>query len=411
MRSQLHIEIEQPTQRDGMIILGATVNGHPRRRNRNGKIWIEVPAQFQPWLTIQGQADDLHDAFARIFLVSAMEGNCDLVIHGNVTTSLLANLERWQAIASTWWPAYSRVELRADGEVSVTTETNRFDSRKTETLLAFSGGLDSIETLYGHRLNRRGRNTRNVTAGLFVHGFDVDWQDERFAAAFDRVGQLCKSVEVELLDARSNLKQMLPNWSISHCAAITGVMSLFQRQFAAGLLGCSWAYNNFEFVTVGNGSTAITDPLLSSGAFQVFASTRIEKTLALRNQPEVWKWLRVCYQGEDPSKNCGVCEKCVRQMLCMLAAGVNDFSGFESPLTIEKVTAVKPTGTAIESEWRSCYAFVQQGELQDRAEFQAMGRVLEQYAQNRPGVPVHLLPMAEQRRKRRRWLQRMFGMI
>lgn len=411
MRSQLHVEIEQPIERDGLIVLAASAEGHPKRRNRNGKIWIEIPAQWQSWLTVRGQADDLHDAFARIFLVSAMEGNCDLCIHGNVTTSLLANLERWQAIASTWWPAYSRVELRADREVDIAAEMAQYHRGQAETLLAFSGGLDSIDTLYGHRLNRRGRNTRNVTAAMFVHGFDIDWRDERFSGALDRVGQLCRPLGVDLLSARSNLKQLLPNWSISHCAAIMGVMSLFQRRFTAGLLGCSWAYDNFEFVTVGNGSTAITDPLLSSAGFQViqdFASTRIEKTVALCDRPEVWKLLRVCYQGDDPSKNCGVCEKCVRQMLCMVAAGVEDFGGFESPLTPEKVAAVKPTGTAIENEWRACYSLAQQRGLQHRAEFVAMANVLEQYATSRPGVPEHLVPLAERRRRRPHFLQRMF---
>jgi hypothetical protein len=192
-------------------------------------------------------------------------------------------------------------------------------------------------------------------------------------------------------------------------------MSLFQRRFAAGLIGCSWAYNNFEFVTVGNGSTALTDPLLSSLGFQViqdFASTRIEKTVALRDQPAVWKWLRVCYQGEDPSQNCGNCEKCIRQMLCMTAAGISDFSGFQSPLTTEKVAGVVPAGEAIECEWRSCYALAQEQGLGSRPEFQAMGRVLEQYAQRDHKIPVHLLSVAEQRRRKRgRWLQRILGMI
>jgi hypothetical protein len=415
MRPQLHIEIEPPTRKDDVLVLAARVSGHPRGRSRNGQVWIEIPARLQPLLPIQGADDDLHDAFARIFLISAMEGDCDLVVHGNVSTSLLANLERWQAIASTWWPTYSRVELRADREISTANEAARFDPQRTETLLAFSGGLDSIDSLYGHRHGRRGRNTRNVTGCLFIHGGDIDWRDDRFAAAANRVGQLCKDTGVDLLTARSNMKQLLPNWSISHCAAITGLMSLFQNRFAAGLVGCSWAYNNFEFVTVGNGSTALTDPLLSSAGFQViqdFASTRIEKTIALANQPAVWKWLRVCYQGENPSQNCGNCEKCIRQMLCMTVAGVTDFSGFESPLTTEKVAGVVPAGEAIESEWRACYALAQQRGLGDRPEFQAMGRVLAQYDKRERKVPVHLLSVTEQRRRKRgRWLQRILGMI
>lgn len=415
MRAQLHVEIEPLISRDDAVVLAASISGHPRGRSRNGQVWIEIPARLQSLLPIQSAADDLHDAFARIFLVSAMEGDCDLVIHGNVSTSLLANLERWQAIASTWWPTYSRVELKADREISTADEAAQFNSQRTETLLAFSGGLDSIDALCGHRLGRRGRNTRNVTGCLFIHGGDIDWRDERFAAASDRIGQLCQATGVELLTVRTNMKQLLPNWSISHCAAITGLMSLFQRRFAAGLVGCSWAYNNFEFVTVGNGSTALTDPLLSSSGFQViqdFASTRVEKTIALRDQPAVWKWLRVCYQGEDPSKNCGNCEKCIRQMLCMTVAGISDFSGFESPLTAERVAGAVPAGEAVESEWRSCYAMAQECGLGNRPEFQAMGRVLEQYAQRDRKVPVHLLSVSEQRRRKRgRWLQRILGMI
>ncbi|MCC7086815.1 MAG: hypothetical protein IT427_17595 [Pirellulales bacterium] len=415
MGSQLHVEIEPLQQQGDTLIIAAKVSGHPRRRSRTGKVWIEVPAALQSWLAIQGQADDIHDAFTRIFLLSAMEGHCDLVIHGNVSTRLLANLERWQAIASTWWPVYRRVELLADREISPAADAVQFDSMRAETLLALSGGLDSIETLYGHRLGRRGRNTRNITGCLFIHGCDIDWRDQRFAVARERVERLCQAADVQLVTARTNMKQLLPNWSISHCAAITGVMSLFQRRFAAGLIGCTWAYDNFEFVTVGNGSTAMTDPLLSSAGFQVIqdlAKTRIEKTLALRFETEVWKSLRVCYQQEDPVSNCGKCEKCIRQMLCMLAAGVDDFSSFRSPLTAEKIAATEPSGAANECEWRACYAVAQQQGLENRPEFRAMGRVLDRYALKKREVPVHLLSVAEQRRRKRgRWLQRMLRMI
>ena len=208
MRSELHVEVDPLTRRDDRIVIGAQIHGHPRRRNRNGKVWIEVPAELSSWLAIQEKPDDSHDAFARMTVLSAMEADCDLIIHGNISVSLLANLERWQEIVTRWWPTYRRVHLSADCEVSASAAAE--SNNNTETILAFSGGLDSVEALYSHRLGRRGRNTRNVTTCLFVHGFDIDWREARFSAACDRARRLCEPWGVNLTSVRTNLKQLLP---------------------------------------------------------------------------------------------------------------------------------------------------------------------------------------------------------
>jgi hypothetical protein len=415
VRSELHVEIEPLVSRDDAIVVSVQISGHPRARKRNGQVWIEVPADMYSWQAVQDKPDDLHDAFARMFLVSAMEADCDLVIHGNVSTSLLANLERWQDIVSRWWPSYRRVHLSADREVSSPAEAAANANLKAaKTIQAFSGGLDSIETLYGHHLDCRGRNTRNISTCLFIHGFDVDWRDERFATACDRARQLCKTWGVHLKSVRTNIKEMLPNWRISHAPVITGVLSLFQREFATGLLASTRAYESLEFVISENASTAMTDPLLSSASFQVIhdlASTRTEKTLLLKDRPEVWPLVRVCWEGKNPTANCGQCEKCIRQMLCMLAAGVDDFRGFQFHLTPEAVSRVQPHEGFLEDEWRACYALVEQQGREQLPEFQAMRHVLDQCAAERDAHSAnsgrsHSIPPPKFARG---WLQRIRG--
>jgi hypothetical protein len=382
MRSQMHVEIEPVVHREGAVVISAQVNGHPRRRNRNGKIWIEAPAERLEWLAIQGNTDDLHDAFLRMLILSAMEANCDLVIHGNVSSSLLANMERWQDIVSRWWPTtYRRVDLVADREVD--TPTGMANTATAETLQAFSGGLDSVESLYGHKLRRRGRNTRNVTACLLVHGFDIDYNDQRFGAAWDRTRRLCEPCGVELLRVRTNLKQMLPCWTACFPTGVAAMLSLFQRKFSVGQFAASVAYEDPYFIATGSTSTAMTDHLLSSSSFQVIqdlAITRMDKTMSLRDHPEVWKLLRVCWEGEDPTTNCGKCEKCIRQMLCMLAAGVEDFSGFQSPPTAQSIASVTPHHGAVEREWQVCLAMAEAEGRGNRPEFQAMRAVLQSCA-------------------------------
>ena len=73
----------------------------------------------------------------------------------------------------------------------------------------------------------------------------------------------------------------------------------------------------------------------------------MERLLEIAHEPAVWKFLRVCWKNNSQELNCGRCEKCVRTMVSLAAAGVlpkcETFPGRdELPARIESLTNLHP---------------------------------------------------------------------
>ena len=241
-----------------------------------------------------------------------------------------------------------------------------------------------------HKLGKRRRNTIDIGAAVFVHGFDIPCDDPAFAAAFQRAKRITDQFDTELIQVRSNLKQLLPLWTTTFSAAVSAVLSLLEWRFSAGLIAASIAYENMHWVASHDGSTPLTDGLLSSTRFLVvpdLARTRVEKTSTLADCG-IWPHLRVCWQGDEASTNCGTCEKCVRQMLCMMASGLHDFSAFETPLTPESVLATELPMEVVTEEWNACYDYAYTRGLTDQPTFVAMKEVLDRTAFGAEAGPV-----------------------
>ncbi len=353
----------------------ATVSGHPSRRHRNGSLFFEVPVEFADVLATDGRAEDTLDPFACAVIFSAMEAGRDVRIHGNVSAKLLANLEIYQSIVSTWWPKYRAVHVSADKEIHA---EGALDSRVPgEAIMGFSGGMDSIHSLYCHHHQLHGRNSRRIPICLFVHGFDIPLTDSSYDAAFRRVQAISDSLGSRLVPVRSNLKRMLPSWPNTHASASAAALSLFSRRFREGLIASSFHYRNLLGPRFGYGSTPLSDWLLSSHNFQIvhdFADERrVEKTKVLRECQVACEKIRVCWAGDDLSGNCGKCGKCVSQMLCMKAVGIRDFSAFARHLSADSVRAMQVASAAHWEELQACCCAADAAGLGASDEFRACG--------------------------------------
>lgn len=373
---------------DALRIAGR-ISGHPRLLRRNGLFYFDVPEKTVEWLAVRGRSDDIHDAFLRATIWSAMEAGGELTVHGRVSTRLLANLERYQEIVCRWWPTYRPVRLRADEEVgdeAAAAAVAGDPGRTGSAVLAYSGGLDSTESLVAHTEGWRGRNTLKIDACVFVHGFDIPLHDDAFQGAYRRARAITDHYSTGLVAVRSNLKYVLPLWETTYSAALAAVLSLFERRFGVGVLTAANGYDNMLWVESDNGSTPWSDPLFSSGTFGVvpdLAVSRVEKVARLAGHAVVWQNVRVCWQGDDLSTNCGRCEKCVRQMLCMRACGVEDFSAFRAPLTPSAVLAVKPSMPVVLWGWQRYYEHALRRGLGDDGVFVAMRQVLDNAVDHR----------------------------
>jgi hypothetical protein len=385
---EMHVDVLRPELTGEWLRISARICGHPRTLRRNGVLFFDVPPRTTEWLAIRGRSDDVHDALLRAVIWSAMEAGGELTMHGRVSTRLLANMERYQEIVCRWWPRYRPVRLRADEELSdeaAARAVSRAPSRQASTVLAYSGGLDSTESLVAHRKGWRGRNTLDIGACVFVHGFDVPLHDAAFDGALRRAEAITGSLSTELVPGRSNLKYLLPPWGLTFSAGIPATLSLFERRFAGGLLTSSSAYENMHWIASEDGSTPWSDHLFSSSTFRLasdLAVTRVEKTQRLAGEPVVWENLRVCWEGSDLSGNCGRCEKCIRQMLCMRACGLEDFSAFSSPLSPGAVRATKLPMAVVVEEWRRCYERALERGLGEDEVFRAMRQVLDEASED-----------------------------
>lgn len=335
------------------VAIQARVSGHPGRRRRNGRLFFEFPAEIHPWSAIQGRADDCHDAFARALVMSAMEAHADLAVHGRVSRSLLDNLARFQAVVAAALPKYRPAEVLAD-EVIPSPATPR--AATGEAILGFSGGLDSVYTLYTHHRGVAAIGSRRVPNCLFVHGFDIPLWNSDFRGAFDRARRITDALSSRLVPLRTNLKGMLPYWPNSFGPALAAVLSLFERRYPEGILASSYEDANPYALEAGTTSTTLTDPLFSSATFTALhdpGNSRPEKSEMLRDFETGRRYLRVCYAGRDLTTNCGTCGKCVLQMLSMKMAGVDDLSAFAKPLAVKNIRRILIGNRAHLWQWRN----------------------------------------------------------
>lgn len=324
-----HLWQEETTQVDGFTTLSVTIEQPNQTRSR---LWYRLSSEYTSHLT--KNCDPF--VIATIFL--AMQQSTDLVVHGEVSPSLLQNLAEFQAAWSCWCPQrYRQVEITAD------VEREQLKASTDKAIAAFSGGVDGCFTLWRHRMGRCGRWQRNIQAGLMVHGFDIPLeQEEVFHRAAQKSKVMLSSLGVELIPIATNFRSLKQDWEDAFGTGIASCLMMFQGGYTAGLIGSSDPYHALNLPY---GSNPITDSLLSSHSFQIICDgasfTRLQKVQEIANWQEAYTNLRVCWQGSQPDKNCGRCEKCIRTILNFRVIGLGLPPCFEQDVSDRQILAIQ----------------------------------------------------------------------
>ena len=197
---------------------------------------------------------------------------------------------------------------------------------------------------------------------IHVAGFDTFLEDPRTSQIREQVTDTARALGRELITVDTNLKAFVDQfapWLSYYGSAMAGVGLLLAPTVAKVRIASSMPYSALW----PSGSHPMLDPRWSTGAVEIVharaSHSRLQKLIALTDDPVARRSLRVCWQGRGPELNCGRCEKCLRTMLMLEGCGVRkSFTTFPSQLKPDDVAAVRIPSRPVRDEWRETLDFV-----------------------------------------------------
>jgi hypothetical protein len=325
------------------------------------------------------------DGFVFGIIFYAMRLGQDLFVRGPVTRSALLNLNEFQEAWVSWKPqVYHKTKIIPDSIVDCP------PAREKRAIAAFSGGVDSIFTILRHNLKTLGNASYPLNnAVLMVHGFDVPLAaPDQLESLKMRTRPLLDELGLKLLTIRTNLKALgLQDWEDSFMAQLACCLNNYSDQFSYALAGSSEAYNGLVLPW---GSNPATDYLLSGEAMRLVHDgagySRTEKVAQIATHKTATQVVKVCWEGQDTFRNCGICEKCIRTQLNFRAVGVEHAPCFDRPLDSRLIETMNLRNDAQANELKSIYAYARKAGI-DAGWVETLGWRIDKY-DNPPSNPL-----------------------
>lgn len=271
-----------------------------------------VPAQFADFIFPDASP------FAAALLLPAMKLGEDLVIQGSISARLHAGLTEIIRIVSGWNIGLKPIELRVDELVP-----DRITAAPVGSF--FTGGVDSFYTYLRHK-----HDQDPITHLMLARGYDIDRRNDRLWDAITRrFEQLAEEEQVTFIEIESNVRSLtdpILSWTYSHGGCLAAA-ALCLRKGISRMYIASSADAEHQAL---RGSHLAIDHLWSTEALSFvhdgWEASRMNKIdWQIAHSPLALKHLRVCYNNEQQTTyNCGKCEKCLRTMVSLYAAGVLD---------------------------------------------------------------------------------------
>lgn len=281
-------------------------------------LWFSVSEEHEGYVVAH------HDHLVQAALLWAQSRSSRMAVHGVVTRSLTQSLEEFATVWSRWRPElYHSIQIEADDVID--------DPKDGQGhVFAFSGGVDASATLRRHTRGSLGNRQRQPSRAVLVHGFDIAINDVvSYSNAFESARRIADQAGVALCGVATNVRDIPVPWTDSFAALVSASLRFVGSSCAGGVMASCSSYMEPGFPW---GSNPISNQFLGSPGFPIYTDgadlTRLEKVELLASWPEAVRQVRVCWEGDEPGKNCGKCEKCQRTLLEFLAAGIDDFSAF-----------------------------------------------------------------------------------
>lgn len=276
---------------------------------------ITTPSGVETRVTTESNYSLDHSATPWLppLLTAGMRKGWDITFDGPVDSTALRGASGAQKVFLDWYPKRFR-------EVSISAEPGRVATGATGVGCFFSGGVDSFYSAI--------TESDRITHLIFVHGFDIDVDDENLAArasaaARESAAELNKPLIEVKTTMRSAFGDRLPlDWGYDfHGAALAHVGLALSQHLSTVIIPSS---NCREELTPW-GSHPDLDPLWSSGTVEFehheLELHRLGKIRRIGENRTAMNHLRVCWENLDGAFNCGRCAKCVRTRIGLAAAG------------------------------------------------------------------------------------------
>ena len=293
-------------------------------------LWYRVPNQYADYLTAQS------DAFLVAGLLAGMYFGEDIFVKGIVSPRLAYHLTEYQYILNFRFPEYLR-------QVNIVYDRIQPSSRHpTGVGTTFSGGVDSLYTLWKHLPQNQTNPDYQVSHALFIKGFDILHREkENYLLLYDRYVKQLKKIGVVLVPLETNtlgvlhmrmpLSYLFGPIIVAAGIALAGLHRVFY-------VPSSWDYSCLKKRS--HASDPLVDGLLSTDELSIIhhgaMQRRVDKVEEIADWELAQNVLWVCLEAKfEPQKwNCSRCEKCVRTMIPLYALGKLDrYPTFTKPFT------------------------------------------------------------------------------
>jgi hypothetical protein len=316
-------------QAAGQIVLSARCK---LRRFGHDELSFTLPSRFAGFICADASP------FAAALLWPSMKLGENLVIRGSISTRLHAGMTEMIRIVSGWDIGLKPIEVIADELVP---------DRITQGVIGafFSGGVDSFYTYLRHK-----NDQDPITHLVLAKGYDIDPHNLRlWDATTHSIRQIAKHEQATLIEIESNVRSLtdpILSWTYAHGGCLAAAAMCLRRGIDQIYIASSADAEHQAL----RGSHLAIDHLWSTetlsfvhDGWEVSRMSKIDQQIA--QSPLALQHLRVCYMNQNDSYNCSRCEKCLRTMVSLYAAGVLDKAEtFPSDIDPDLLAAVSIEG-------------------------------------------------------------------
>jgi hypothetical protein len=298
----------------------------PRITERDGQTRYEVQTDKGPlWFSVQPEFTDFvsptSDAALLGLLIPAMLADEDIQVEGEVSELLHYNLNgRAQSVVRSILPELHRVNIEVSGFAAPSAPA-------AGVATGFSGGIDSFSVVADHLLTKCSPGFR--LTHLLYNDVGAHGAPGKFDFYFDKITKAAAPLRLPIIKVASNLETFYPpkpTFQQTHSFRNGAVALLLQGGIGKFLYASTYRYADTSLTPsndIGFADSALVG-LMSTESLRAMSvgseHSRVRKTLMVSNHPESYRVLDVC-TGEEHTRNCSKCFKCLRTMLTLDIAG------------------------------------------------------------------------------------------